>query len=236
MRSPLYSLVLIVSILLCSAVLWGDDKVDKVLAERDTTISKANEKAMKALELLLKSSKKEEDKLAVYKAILTVDPKHEEAIAKVAGAEPDTDLLGNPTNKMSMAKATLLAKNIDKMTAKDWDKLPGDAHTVSARELYDMNVRIKKGEVYLVVPNTEDKWSENTTSAIENYKGGVAPRSHRSLKSKVINAEGLGLEETYMAESLIIKVNTEGKLVFQMNGSNSTAVGSVRIKVYKIEK
>lgn len=143
------------------------------------------------------------------------------------------DLDGAEAVKMTIAKLQgrperqlIDPSTLGRITAEEWDQLPGDIITVDAKELdCDARVTLAADEHVVVVPHPNDLWTDNiTTTAVHNYRStGIG--SAGSMMWRVGHTIG-GVDPT-------LSIAGPGQLFLSINdaGSHDDNVGTIRVKI-----
>lgn len=209
------------------------------LQTRDEAVKAADAKAVATLKKMMTKYKKDTPTLTMLAVKLhKLDPNDADAIAALKDVPADQqDLLGEaaqPGKYLTDVQAKVIADALakGKFTGKDWEALPGKPIEVSS-DYYKATheggevkgMALVKDAVYLVCPNTEDKWRKNKDPLVSYLGSGAILK----LQAFAVSAN----EKREIPIGKPMKMESGGTLEL-MADSIGWAVGSIRVKVYEI--
>jgi hypothetical protein len=210
--------------------------VPSLIAEHDKAVAALDAKLVKALIAVVKTAK-DPDKPDLYKLILKYDPGNEVAqqFVSAAGVGDKTDLLGAAIETITQLNAQVVVNGYkaNKITGKDWASFPGKEFKISDNNADGLKtgMKVKKGKVYLIAPNPDDKFQLGIggmpmTFHIGDYFEGA-------IGISVIDPMGLSLQTQLISTSIALSATSEGELVLKMRRSYPI-MGNVNVKIMEV--
>ena len=218
--------------------MYGAD-ISKAQDEHDKAVSAADAKFVKYLVGVVKTAK-DAEKVDLYKLINKYDPSNQEAAKFVAalGVTAESDLLGGDLKRITTAGAVQIVKsyNANKMDDTAWTSLPTTEMTVSSQKRLNTKVAMQKGEVYIICPSATDHWQGGAGAPPSTFKG-LQDVPWLAMNWTVQDASGVTLDTGSMTEGvsqIVCKAN--GILFLHMGSPGPERIGSIRVKIFKVEK
>ncbi len=134
------------------------------------------------------------------------------------------------TSGLPKAYSDILSKvENGSLTETEWNTLPGVKVRIDSAGTTDTRLVVKKGEVWLIVPNPADRWQGNNTCQLVNYLGENNPKD-------------APYADYMRLQMLVGEVQVKGFLVEEMDGKlqarpkdhyNNDNIGAIRAKIIK---
>lgn len=196
-----------------------DKAVDAAKKAYDAALAKAAADARKDLEKILDT----ETRAGRLESALAVKARME-LLAQPGGAgtaAPAAAPAATPAStELPKAYQALVEKvQSGTLTEAEWKGLPGQKLPVDSKKVLDTGIMVKKGEVYLVVPNPGDKWFGSDTMPALDYRGDLTGKlaiykeamrllvklnRTSTIKNYVVDEEGeitLNANDHYLADN-----------------------------------
>lgn len=191
--------------------------VKKAMERYEADVSKARDELLKALDKEGVAATKRGD-LDAALAIRTLAESYAPAGASAAA---------KPSGLTAQAAKRLVAA-APKLSEAEWAELPGETYTLTASAgIQAIGLQVAQGETYVWVPHPTDRW-DNVT-----WQGHANLSNYNNTDFNAMQVVW-GIGGSLSGDLLI---SGAGAVTFQPNATNfANKVGSIRIKVLKVEK